>query len=74
MLPHTVYYLLCPVSAALASTEIGVSLPNSQRQHRTLRVQEDLRIVLITVPRVSRSCEHFLDGFDLYLPLTAATR
>ena len=23
-----------------------------------------LRIVLITVPRVSRSCEHFLDGFD----------
>ena len=23
-----------------------------------------LRIVLVTVPRVSRSCEHFLDGFD----------
>jgi len=26
-----------------------------------------LRIVLVTVPRVSRSCEHFLDGFDLQL-------
>ena len=26
-----------------------------------------LRIVLVTVPRVSRSCEHFLDGFDLHL-------
>ena len=26
-----------------------------------------LRIVLVTVPRVSRSCEHFPDGFDLYL-------
>ena len=22
-----------------------------------------LRIVLVTVPRVSRSCEHFLDGY-----------
>jgi len=26
-----------------------------------------LRIVLVTVPRVSRSCEHFLDRFDLHL-------
>ena len=26
-----------------------------------------LRIVLVTEPRVSRSCEHFLDGFDLHL-------
>jgi hypothetical protein len=26
-----------------------------------------LRIVLVTVPRVSRSCEHVLDGFDLHL-------
>ena len=25
-----------------------------------------LRIVLVTVPRVSRSCEHFPDGFDLH--------
>ena len=24
-----------------------------------------LRIVLVTAPRVSRSCEHFPDGFDL---------
>jgi len=24
-----------------------------------------LRIVLVTVPRVSRSCEHFPDGFNL---------
>jgi len=28
-----------------------------------------LRIVLVTVPRVSRSCEHFPDGFDLHLLL-----
>ena len=26
-----------------------------------------LRIVLVTVPRVSRSCDHFPDGFDLHL-------
>ena len=26
-----------------------------------------LRIVLVTVPRVSHSCEHFPDGFDLHL-------
>ena len=32
-----------------------------------------LRIVLVTVPCASRSCEHFPDGFDLHLlqpPLT----
>ena len=26
-----------------------------------------LRIVLVTVPGVNRSCEHFPDGFDLHL-------
>ena len=26
-----------------------------------------LRILLVTVPRASRSCEHFPDGFDLHL-------
>jgi len=26
-----------------------------------------LRIVLVTVPRVARSCEHFPDGFELHL-------
>jgi len=26
-----------------------------------------LHTVLVTVPRVSRSCEHFPDGFDLHL-------
>ena len=38
--------------------EIGISLPNNQRQHRA---HPDgfaaLRIVLVTVPRVSRFCE-----------------
>ena len=29
------------------------------------------RIVLVTVPRVSRSCEHFFDGFDLHLPASS---
>ena len=28
-----------------------------------------LRIVLVTVPRVSRACEHFPDGFNLHLLL-----
>ena len=28
-----------------------------------------LRIVLVTLPRVDRSCEHFPDGFDLHLLL-----
>ena len=32
-----------------------------------------LRIVLFTVPRVSRSCEHFPDGFDLHLLRLATT-
>ena len=31
------------------------------------------RIVLVTVPRVSRSCEHFSDGFDLHTLLVSAT-
>ena len=31
------------------------------------RSRAALRIVLVTVPRVSRSCEHFPDGFDLHL-------
>ena len=34
--------------------EIGILLPNNQRQHRAA-----LRIVLVTVPLVGRSCEHF---------------
>ena len=32
-----------------------------------------LRIVLVTVPRVSRSCEHSPDGFDLHLYAIPAT-
>jgi len=31
------------------------------------QVQIALRIVLVTVPSVGRSCEHFPDGFDLHL-------
>ena len=46
-------------------SEIGILLPNNQRQHRTLHIQKDvLRIVLVTVPRVSRSCELFPDGLS----------
>ena len=38
------------------------------RQNRTLHIGcAALRIVLVTVPRVSRSCEHCPDGFDLHL-------
>ena len=32
-----------------------------------------MRIVLVTVPRASRSCEHFPDGFDLHLLLDVGT-
>ena len=32
-----------------------------------------MRIVVITVPYVSRSCEHFLDGFDFHLLVQATT-
>ena len=41
-----------------AVREIGLVLPNNQRQHRTLHIQKDV-LPLVTVPRVSRSCEHF---------------
>jgi hypothetical protein len=47
---------------AMNDTEIGVLLPNSQRQCRTC-----LRDALRTVPRVGRSCEQFPDGFFLHL-------
>jgi len=51
-----------------STREIGILLPNNQRQHRTLHIQKDaLRIVLVAVPRVSRSFELFQDGFDLHL-------
>ena len=55
--------------------EIGILLPNHQRQHRTFAHPEGFaaqRIVLVTVPRVGRSCEHFPDGLDLHLLLGAA--
>ena len=48
--------------------ETGILLPNNQRQHRTSHAPKDVlpyAYVLIAVPRVSRSCEHFPDGFDL---------
>jgi hypothetical protein len=32
-----------------------------------------LRIVQVTAPRISRSCEHFPDGFDLHLLLPLHT-
>ena len=34
----------------------------------------DLRNVVVTVPCVSRSCEHFSDGFDLHLLLSRRMR
>ena len=54
----------------------GASIVRDIDSPATLRLQPHLahlegcaapRIVLITVPRVSRSCEHFPDGFDLHL-------
>ena len=48
--------------------EIGIFIaerpaPHPARPERRVA----LRIVLVTVPHVSRSCEHFPDGFDLHL-------
>ena len=58
----------CKAPSQRTQREIGILLPNNQRQHRTLHIQKDVqRIVLVTVPRVSRSCEHFPDGFDHHL-------
>ena len=42
-------------SIATSSRELGILLPNNQRQHRTLHTQQDvlpcaMRIVLVTVP------------------------
>ena len=41
--------------------------PESVRHHAYPEGCAALRIVLVTVPRVSRSCELFPDGFDLHL-------
>ena len=59
------FYYFWPSKGTIVSGvgEIGISLPINQRQHRTLHI----RIVLVTVARVSRSCEHFPDRFDLHL-------
>ena len=56
--------------------EIDNLLPNNQRQHRTLNIQKNaaLRIMLVTAPHVSRSCEHFPDGFDFHLRRRTARR
>ena len=44
--------------------EIGIALPDDQH---LAHLGEDaaLRIVLVTVPCVIRSCEYFPDGFDV---------
>ena len=55
---------------ALSSIDIGILLPNNQRQHRTLQIQKEVlpyALGSLTVPRVSRSREHFPDGFNLQL-------
>ena len=41
--------------------------PAPAPHHAQLERFAALRIVRVTVPRVSRSCEHFPDGFDLQL-------
>ena len=47
---------------------IDILLPNSLRQHLAHpEGSAALRILRVTVPRVSRSCEHFPGGFDLHL-------
>ena len=52
--------------------EIGTLLPNNEQPAQALHLPHRegcaaLRIVLVTVPHVSRSCEHFPDGFDPHL-------
>ena len=50
-------------SLYLGSTAASVD----QRQHCTLRIQKDVLPLLFAVRRVSRSCEHLPDVFDLHL-------
>ena len=45
--------------------------PAPTSYHAHLHGCAALRIVLVTVPHVSRSCEHFPDGFDLHLLASA---
>ena len=50
--------------------EICILFHNNQRHHRTLQVQNDVlpyAFCWCPLPCVSRSCEQFLDGFDLRL-------
>jgi len=50
--------------------EIGILLPNKPAPAPHLAHPERsaaLHIVLVSVPRISHSCEHFHDGFDLHL-------
>ena len=58
--------LLQSNAKAASGREIGILLPKNQRLAHPEGCAA-LRIVLVTVPRVSRSCERFPDGFDLHL-------
>jgi len=39
---HAVLDLRCHRDERLRAREMGISLPNSQRQHRTLHIQKDV--------------------------------
>ena len=54
----------------LHASEIGIYIAEQPAPAPHLAYSEGcavLRIALVTVPRVTRSCEHFPDGFDLHL-------
>jgi len=60
-----------------ACVEIGIVIAEQPAPAPHLAHPEGcaaLRIVLVTVPRVSRSCEHCPDGFDLHLLPRLCTR
>ena len=57
-----------PQGPAHRFKEIGISLRKNQRAPHLAHLEgcAALRIVLVTMPHVSRSCEHSPDGFKLH--------
>jgi hypothetical protein len=57
--------------------KIGILLPNNQRQHRTLHIQEDVlpyALCWLLCPVSAARASIFPDGFDFYLLLDDDTQ
>ena len=65
----------CELAKASTYPEIGILLPNNQRQHRTLHIQKDVLtyavFYLLCPVLAALASERCLDGFGLRLLLHA---